>query len=220
MFARKTQRDRELDEPAVCDLLPVRDYLDNLIVRTNGAFVAGFQLQRAMSYFADDEGRNEKKRHLEALLRTIPEESMRLQFRFEVAEDLGNLLDTYQKETRTSREGVLALERERVAMWQEKEAAGTYLRRMTHAYFFWDPEKHRQIMAAGGSNTGTRQSGSFSLSTKKQIERTLKEHLDLASEYESILNGIESALRSAGLEPRRMTDDELFLETKRAQAPL
>ena len=89
MPARNKRLDRALDEPAVCDLLPVRDYLDSLMVRTSGALVAGFQLQGAMSYFADDEGRNEKKRHLEALLRTIPEESMRLQFRFEVAEDLG-----------------------------------------------------------------------------------------------------------------------------------
>ena len=220
MFARKTQRDRELDEAAVCDLFPIRDYLDNLVVRTNGALVAGFQLQGAMSYFADDEGRNEKKRHLEALLRTVPEESMRLQFRFEVAEDLGSLLDTYQKGTRTSREGVLALEHERIAMWREKEAAGTYLRRMTHAYFLWDPEKHHQIMAADGGNPGERKPGNFGLSTQKQIERALKEHLDLTSEYESILNGIESALRTSGLEPRRMTDQELFLETKRAQSPL
>ena len=221
MPVRNKRRDRELDEPAVCDLLPIRDYLDSLMVRTSGALVAGFQLQGAMSYFADDEGRNEKKRHLEALLRTIPEESMRLQFRFEVAEDLGSLLDVYQKETRTSREGVRVLEQERVAMWRQKEEAGTYLRRMTHAYFLWDPEKHHQIMGeSGSSRPRPRDPGRLSLSTQKQIERTLKEHLDLTSEYESILSGIESALRTAGLEPRRLTDEELFLETKRAQTPL
>ena len=51
MKARDRRRDRELEEPAVCDLLPVRDYLDSLMVRTSGALVAGFQLQGAMSYF-------------------------------------------------------------------------------------------------------------------------------------------------------------------------
>lgn len=221
MFGKNKQRERELDEPAVCDLLPIRDFVDNLMVRANGAFVAGFRLQGSMSYFADDEGRNEKKRHLEALLRTVPEESMRLQFRFEVAEDLGSLLEDYQKVTRSQREGVLALERERTAMWREKEAAGIYLRRMTHAYCVWDPERHHQIMAEAGGKRAQQQGGqSFSLSTQKQIERTLKEHLNLTNEYESILNGIESAFRSAGLEPRRMSEDELFLESKRAQAPL
>jgi hypothetical protein len=220
MLALRKQPERELEEPAVCDLLPVRDYLDNLMVRTNGALVAGFALQGAISYFADDEGRNEKKRHLEALLRTIPEESMRLQFRFEVSEELGDLLERYQQETRTTREPVLVLERERIAKWREKEEAGTYLRRMTHAYFVWDPVKHHEVLAASGANPGKRQPGSLSLSTRQQIQRTLKEHLELTNEYESILNGIESALRTAGLEPRRMTDTELFLETKRAQAPL
>jgi hypothetical protein len=149
MFAAK--KERELDEPAVCDLLPVRDYLDNLMVRTTGAFIAGFRVQGAMSYFADDEGRNERKRHLEALLRTIPEESMRVQFRYEVAEDLGDLLTRYQNETRTSREPVLALERERIVQWREKEQAGTYLRRLAHAYFLWDPVRHHQVLAVGGT---------------------------------------------------------------------
>lgn len=215
-----TRKEPELEEPAVCDLLPVRDYLDNLMVRTNGAFVAGFRIQGAMSYFADDDQRNERKRHLEALLRTIPEESMRVQFRFEVAEDLGDLLDRYQGETRTTREPVLALERGRIEKWREKEQAGTYLRRTAHAYFLWDPVKHHQVLAAGGSDPGKQNRGSLSLSARKQVERALKEHLDLTNEYESILNGIESALRTGGLDPARMTDAELFLETKRAQAPL
>ena len=175
MFAAR--KEAELEEAAVCELLPVRDYLDNLMVRTSGAFVAGFRIQGAMSYFADDEERNERKRHLEALLRTIPEESMRVQFRFEVAEDLGGLLDRYQKETRTTREPVLALNRGRLEKWREKEEAGAYLRRTAQAYFLWDPMKHRQILAASGSNLGKQHSGNLSLSTRRQVERTLKEHL-------------------------------------------
>lgn len=220
MFAKSHKQEAKLDEPSVSDLLPIRDFVDNLMVRTTGALVAGFELQGAMSYFADDEGRNEKKRHLEALLRAIPEESMRLQFRFEIAEDLGALLDAYQEGTRTSNESVLALEQERLGMWRAKEAAGVYLRRTTHAYCVWDADKHHQILAEGGGERVRRSSGSFSLSTDKQIERTLKEHLDLVDEYETILSGIETAFRVAGLEPRRLSDHELFVETKRAQAPL
>jgi hypothetical protein len=220
MPATKRQREVELEEAGVCELLPIRDFLDNFMVRTSGSFVAGFSLQGAMSYFADDDGRNEKKRHLEALLRTVPEESMRIQFRFEVAEDLGTLLDMYEAQTSTTREGVLALQQERLAMWRAKEATGAYLRRAAHVYFEWNPDKHHEVMAASGTNPGRRKPGSLSLSTHQQIQRTLKEHLDLTNEYESILNGIESAMRTAGLQPRRMTDSELFLETKRAQAPL
>ena len=37
------QWEESLRQPALCELLPVRDYLDNCIVRTNGSFVAGYE---------------------------------------------------------------------------------------------------------------------------------------------------------------------------------
>lgn len=39
------QHERKLHDPALCEQLPVRDYLDNIVVRTNGAFVAGYELK-------------------------------------------------------------------------------------------------------------------------------------------------------------------------------
>ena len=35
------QHEASLHQPAFCELLPIRDYLDNVIVRSNGALVAG-----------------------------------------------------------------------------------------------------------------------------------------------------------------------------------
>ncbi len=87
------QHERKLHDPALCEQLPVRDYLDNIVVRTNGAFVAGYELKGLASYFASDEGRDRGKLMLEALLRSLPEQSMRVQFRYEVVEDLGDLLE-------------------------------------------------------------------------------------------------------------------------------
>ena len=37
------QWEESLRQPAFCELLPVRDYLDNVMVRTNGSFVAGYE---------------------------------------------------------------------------------------------------------------------------------------------------------------------------------
>ena len=217
----KKLREKNLEEPALCELLPIRDYLDNVMVRTSGELVAGYALKGAMSYFADDNGRNSTKHHLEALLRTIPEESMRLQFRFEVTEDLADLLERYERDTKTNSEAALLLEQSRVQMWSEKERLGVYLRRITHVYLIWNPEKHHQVLASGGRSMAQNAGGSgFSLSARKQIERTLKGHLDIVSEFESILDGIESVLKTTGLDPRRLSDRELFLENKRALAPL
>ena len=215
------QHEKSLSEPGLCELLPIRDYLDDVMIRMSGEFVAGYVLKGAVSYFADDAGLNTIKSHLEAILRTIPEESMRLQFRFEVTEDLGDLLQRYRNCSRTQDEATLAMDQNRLAMWQRKEAGGEYLRRMTHLYLIWDSERHHRVLAVSGKTAKrNKDGGGFSLSTRKIVQRTLKEHSDLMSEFESLLNGIESAMVAAGLDPQRMSDQDLFLETKRALSPL
>src|SRR6266852_1988532 len=90
-----SEHEKSLMSPALCEQLPVRDYLDNVVVRTNGALVAGYELQGLASYFASDEGRDRGKLILEALLRSLPEQSMTVQFRYEVVENLGGLLQQY-----------------------------------------------------------------------------------------------------------------------------
>src|SRR5579863_2615826 len=87
------QQEKFLDDPAICELLKIRDFLDGVMVRTDGCYVAGFRVGGMLTYFADDEGRNEAKTTLESLLRAVPEQSMRLQFRYEVVESLNGLLD-------------------------------------------------------------------------------------------------------------------------------
>ena len=66
------QYERKLQDPALCEQLPVRDYLDNILVRTNGAFVAGYELKGLTSYFASDEGRDRGKLMVEALCGPCP----------------------------------------------------------------------------------------------------------------------------------------------------
>src|SRR5215469_5775143 len=95
------QHEKKLRNPALCEQLPVRDYLDSIVVRTNGSFVAGYELRGLTSYFASDDGRNRNKLMLETLLRSIPEQSMRLQLRYELVEDLGDLLDRYTANQRS-----------------------------------------------------------------------------------------------------------------------
>ena len=65
------------------------------MIRSDGSLVAGYHLGGARSYFMDDDGRNDTKKLLESLFLTIPEESMRVQFHYEVVENIGSLLDDY-----------------------------------------------------------------------------------------------------------------------------
>jgi hypothetical protein len=210
------QYERKLTDPALCEQLPVRDYLDNLVVRTNGAFVAGYELKGLASYFASDEGRDRDKLMLEALLRSLPEQSIRLQFRYEVVEDLGGLLDQYIAGQHSERAEVITLDELRVELWMEKEATGCFMRPLLHAYFIWDPLIHHRV--AGKPLKPS--SNPFILSARKSIDRSRREHEQLLAEYESLLRGVETALEAAELGARRLTDEELFLETKRALNPL
>jgi hypothetical protein len=82
---------------------------------------------------------------LEALLRSLPEQSMRMQFRYEVVGDLGDLLEHYGAAQQSERSEVIALDELRVERWRTKEANGHYMRPLLHAYLIWDPVAHRRI---------------------------------------------------------------------------
>jgi len=78
------QYQKSLAQPPLCEQLKVRDLTDDLLIQLNGSFVAGYRLSGIYSYYASDEERNRTKLALEALVRSLPERSMRLQARFEI----------------------------------------------------------------------------------------------------------------------------------------
>lgn len=209
------QHDKKLDDPALCERLPVRDFLDNVMVRTSGAFVAGYELKGLTSYFASDTERGRAKTMLGALLKSIPEESMRLQVRYEVVEDIGNLLETYQAETRSTTDAINVFDAARLEMWEAKAQQGQYLRPLLHAFYIWDPRTHHRML---GKPDG--RALRFNLSARAAIQRSRQEHEELLAEFESLLLGIETTMQAAELGARRLSDQELFLETKRALNPL
>jgi len=219
----RAQHEKSLEDPAVCELLKIRDFLDNVMVRTDGSYVAGFRVAGTMTYFADDDERNEAKSVLESLLRAIPEQSMRLQFRYEVVESLNGLLDLYRNDMRSESTEVRVLDEQRIANWQEKERQGVFLTRIAAVYLIWDPVRHKRVTLAGGTPMSKEDRrlahGGFTLSVNKSIEKSKKEHEDTLGEFESIVTGIESAMKAGGLGPERMTEEELFLEVKRAMRP-
>ena len=120
------QHEKKLKAPAVCELLPLRDLPagDNLMVRSNGEFVAGYKLRGILAYFATDGDRNQTKSMLEALFRSVPDVSMRLQFRYEISEHLGDLLDSYVQQQRSEQSEVIALDSHRLRMSMKKERNG------------------------------------------------------------------------------------------------
>jgi len=212
------QWEDSLRQPALCELLPVRDYLDGCIIRTNGSFVAGYEAIGLNTFFHSDETRNRTKETLEALVRALPERSMRLQVRYEVTEGQGDLTERYVREQRIENPVLQALDRERLRLWNSREEEGHYLRRRLHLYFIWNPDVHHESPDFEWRKT-RRAAGKWSLSANKCIQRTHREHQDLLSEFESLMAGAQATLEATGMQSRRMTEQEMFLEIKRALNP-
>jgi type IV secretory pathway VirB4 component len=212
------QHNRSLGQPPLCEQLKVRDITDNLLIQVNGSFVAGYRVSGINSYYASDEERNRIKVSLEALVRSLPERSMRMQARFEIAEGTGDLIGRYNREQRNSNPVLQALDREQSDAWLKKDADGFYLRHFLLLYFIWDPRIHHQ-----SSNIEWKKKmrgGRFSTSATKCIERSRSEQEDLVAEFRSLMSGVEATLQSTGMRLSRMSSDDLFFELKRALDPL
>ena len=212
----RAKHEEALRKPALCELLPVRDYLDGIMVQMDGSLVAGYELTGLNSFYHDDEMRNRSKHALEALVRSLPERSMRMQMRFEITEGIGEVRAAYPQLNRNENAVLQEMDRARMERWDGNEEKGYYLRHLLHAYFIWNPRIHHELADELEGKPKRR----FSLSVEKCIERERREHEDFLSEFGSLLAGVEQTLVATGMGVRRMTDDEMFLEAKRALNPV
>jgi type IV secretory pathway VirB4 component len=212
------QYDRSLAQPPLCEQLRMRDLIDNLLIQLNGSFVAGYRVNGICSYYASDEERNRAKLLLEALIRSLPERSMRLQARFEISEGLGNLIARYNREQHSPSAVLQTLDREQSNVWLAKDASGYYLDQALHFYFIWDPRIHHQSPDFEWKKK--MRGSSFSISATKCVERSRREHEELLAEFNSLMSGVEASLQATGMKIERMSHQDLFLEVKRALNPL
>src|SRR5258708_12028031 len=109
------QVEKALGQAALCEQLRIRDLLDDVAVQNNGALVAGYEVSGIHSYYASDDGRNRTKTSLEALVRSLPERSMRMQVRFEISEGTGDLVTRYNRQQRNSGEVLQARDQRHAA---------------------------------------------------------------------------------------------------------
>ncbi len=210
---------RAMSAPPLCEQLRLRDLLDNVAVQIDGSFVAGYEAGGVQSYYASDEGRNRLKGLLEALVRSLPERSMRMQVRFEISAGTGDLVSRYLRERRSESPVLSELDRLHIELWKNRECAGFFLQHSLHLYFIWNPRIHHQSPGFEWKRT-LRDRGRLSLSAMKCIERTREEHEELLAEFNSLLAGVEATLGATGMPIRRMTHQDIFLEIKRALDPV
>jgi len=81
---------------------------------------------------------------------------MRVQFRYEITEDLGDLLVHYVDMQRTEQSELMALDTHRLQMWQEKEREGQLLRHTAACLLHLGPPRARQDLPLRGAGSGSR----------------------------------------------------------------
>ncbi len=192
--------------------------LDNPTYYLLGADQSLYRVSGIHSYYASDDDRNRTKLVLEALIRSLPERSMRLQVRFEIAEGADDLIARYNREQQNPSAVLQAVDREQSDLWLKKNAEGYYLQQLLHFYFIWDPRIHHQSPEVEWKKK--MRSSSFSMSANKCIERSRREHEDLVAEFNSLMSGVEASLQATGMKIERLTQNDIFLEVKRALNPL
>jgi len=197
-------QEANLRNPALCEELRVRDILDNLAVTTSGVFVAAYELSGVHSQYHDDAVRNRTKESFEAVLRALPERSIRLHARFEVRESVGTAIDHYVRSGRNENPILQSIDRERYEQWRIREGAGEFLDFRLHLMVHWDPRLHE-------AGPQWRSTATWTLSAERCIQRSREEHERLVREFDSILAGIETTLGGTGMGFRRLTDEGVFL---------
>ena len=171
-----------------------------------------------LAYFATDGDRNQNKSMLEALFRSVPDVSMRIQFRYEISERLGDLLE--QLRSRAAHRAVGG-DGARFASAPDVATKGKQrllLREPASCLLHLGPAHSREALPLRSAEP-QRLVDSL-LSQKKAIQRARKEHETYLAEFESILRGIEGSMEAASLGPRRLSTQELFEELKHAQHPI
>src|SRR5262247_4258384 len=179
------QHEFELRNPALSEELRIRDILDGVAVMTSGVLVAAYEVSGIYSYYHTEDMHNRAKESLEAVLRSIPERSMRFHLRFEIRQDTGDAIRRYVDCTRNSNAVLASIDEDRRSRWTEKESAGEFLDYRLYAMFYWDPVIHQ---SEPGHEWEERLRRTWSLSTGKCIQRTRSEHDRFMAEFTSILS--------------------------------
>lgn len=211
------QHEASLSNPSLASLLPIRDLLDNVMVRTDGSYVAGFRLRGSLTYFAADDELNAAQQALDALIRSLEPEVIRVQFRYEVNEKASHVIDRYSRLRRSERPAAVTLDVDREHHYRALDDTGEFLSRTLFAFLIWKPpvnqNSKRPTTEGKKKNPLAFITDSFSSRHWSNVYRL--EHEQRLERFEIFASAFMASLKNAGLEPERLSDVGLLNELDR-----
>jgi hypothetical protein len=182
--------------------IPVSEIRDNLIVRRDGSFCAGWECAGVATQFASADRLEEVSSAMDAFIKGIRHSEAELQFRYLIEYDTSEVLQQRQVSITCPNSPATWLEENRLSFWKAAIDGGQVRSMGLLALLSWKPNRTWETRSAlsrfsaslwqGLSRDGARLSGAIRIAlqeakTKAVIQRNRVEPNQLVAEFNQVL---------------------------------
>jgi TraG P-loop domain len=213
--------------------IPVCEIRDNLIMRRDGSFCAGWECAGVATQFASADRLEAVSSAMDAFIKGIRYSSVEFQFRYLIDHDTSEVLQQRQACVTSPNSPARWLEENRISFWNAAIGAGQVRSMRLLALLSWKPNPTWETRSAlsrfaaslwqGLSREGTTLSGATrrafqEAKAKAVIQRNRAEHNQLVAEFDQILETYRLGLEA--ITPlRRLNEPELVREVYQSLNP-
>jgi hypothetical protein len=204
--------------------IPVSEIRDDLIVRRDGSFCAGWECSGIATQFADAERLEAISSSLDAFIKGIRHPEIQLQFRYLIDYETAQVLEERKARSSCVNSPAAWLEENRASFWRAAIDAGHMRSIRLLAFVSWKPTRTWETRSAASRFAaalwqGLAQDGFSKVSsivrialnesrTKALVQRNRQEHNRLVAEFDQILETYRIGLEA--ITPvRRLAEPEL-----------
>lgn len=206
--------------------IPISEIRDDLIVRRDGSFCAGWECVGTATQFADAERLEALSSSLDAFIKGIRHPEIELQFRYEIEYEMPKVLDQRTSRSNCVNSAAAWLEENRVSFWRSAIDAGQMRSIRLLAFLSWRPSRTWETRSAGSRFAaafwqGLAQEGFGKLPritraalndsrTRALVQRNRQEHNRLVAEFNQILETYRIGLEA--ITPVRRLDERELVQ--------
>ena len=213
--------------------IPLSEIRNNLIVRRDGSFCAGWECAGVATQFAPTERLEAVSSAIDAFIRAIRHREAELQFRYLIDCDTCEVLEQRQACVTSPNSPATWLEENRLSFWKAAIDGGQVRSMRLLALLSWNPNRTWESRSAlsrfsaslwrGLSRQGTTLSSAIRMAfqeakTKAVVQRNRAEHTQLVAEFNQILETYRIGLEAI-IPLRRLTEPELVCELYQSLNP-
>jgi type IV secretory pathway VirB4 component len=215
---------RDATFPLLATQVRVLEIRDDLIVRRDGSFAAGWHVEGVCTEYASPDRLEEVSHAIDAFLKSVRHPEVELQFRYIVSPENPDILAERKRATERSNPASLWLEENRLSFWRAEIEAEQFRAVELYVFLAWRPrfkwEKRSACSRFASSLWNGLIRGGFwefpqtlrqaaqQARTRAVVERNRAEHCRLVNEFNQILETYRIGLEAI-TQLHRLSSEEL-----------